>query len=166
MWWNSALAGLLLLLPGILFALPEDRKAPVEIESDQADVDQAHERTIFTGHVHVTQGTFTLWSDKLVVQYRNKTPYEITATGNPARFRELPEKGKSWVNGSAQRIVYRFDADDVLLSGNAELQQNDDTFRSDRMIYDRKSARLKAGAAAGGKQRVRVILHPKEEKPQ
>ncbi len=156
---------LLLLAAGGALALPEDRDAPVEIESDQADIDQGEARTIFTGHVRVTQGTFTLWADRLVVQYRNGEPYEITATGNPARFRELPEKGKDWVKGSGQRILYRFHADDVVLTGNAELQQNADSFRSDRIVYDRKTARLKAGKAVGGK-RVHVILQPaKKENP-
>ncbi|HHH39607.1 MAG TPA: lipopolysaccharide transport periplasmic protein LptA, partial [Sedimenticola sp.] len=48
---------LVLALPGAAPALPEDRDAPVEIESDQADIDQAADRTIFQGHVRVTQGT-------------------------------------------------------------------------------------------------------------
>jgi len=151
---------LVLALPGTAPALPEDRDAPVEIESDQADIDQAADRTIFQGHVRVTQGTFTLWADKVVVQYRNREPYEITATGTPARFRQLPEKGKAWVKGSGRRIVYRIHADDIVLSGDAELLQEKDSFRSDRIVYDRKEARLKAGAAAGGKKRVKVILHP------
>ncbi len=141
-------------------ALPEDRDAPMEIESDQADIDQKSQRTLFTGHVQVIQGTFTLWADKVVVQYRHRKPYEITATGEPARFRQLPEKGKPWVKGSGRRIVYRIHADDVILSGKAELLQKGDSFRSDRIVYDRKKARLKAGTAAGGKKRVKVILQP------
>ncbi len=153
---------LLLLAAGGAPALPEDRNAPVEIESDQADIEQGKARTVFTGHVRVTQGTFTLWADRLVVQYRNGEPYEVTATGDPARFRELPEKGKPWVKGAGRQIHYRFHGDDVVLTGNAELQQNDDRFRSDRIVYDRKTARLKAGKAAGGK-RVHVILQPAEK---
>jgi lipopolysaccharide export system protein LptA len=51
----------------------------------------------------------------------------------------------------------------MVLSGGADLLQNRDSFRSDRIVYDRQGGRLKAGAAAGGKSRVKVIVHPKGE---
>ncbi len=153
---------LLLLLQGTALALPEDRKAPLEVEADRAEIDQAAERTTFTGRVQVVQGSFTLWADKVVVQYRDRKPREIVATGNPARFRQLPEKDKAWVRGSGRRIVYRFDSDDIVLTGDAELLQEKDSFRSDRIVYDRRAGRLKAGAAAGGRERVKVIIHPEE----
>ncbi len=161
--WNSTLIlPFLLMAASVALALPEDSKAPVEIESDRADIDQAKDRAVFRGHVQLTQGSFTLWSDKLVVQYRNGKPWDATATGNPAHFRQLPEKDKEWVYGSGLQIHYRFREDDVTLTGNAMLKQKKDTFRSDRILYDRKHDLLKAGASAGGHKRVKVILHPEK----
>lgn len=145
-------------------ALPEDKDAPVEIEADSGDLDQATNRTIYQGNVKITQGTMELLADKVVVQYKGSKPHEIIATGRPARFKQLPARGKEWIKGSGRRIVYRIHSDEVVLSGGAELLQNRDSFRSDRIVYDRKAGRLKAGAAAGGKSRVKVIVHP-DRKP-
>ncbi len=165
MWCNDRLLPLwlALILSGAAHALPEDRNAPVEVEADQAEIDQAADRTVFTGRVQVVQGSFTLWADEVVIQYRDGKPHEAVATGRPARFRQLPEKGKAWVKGRGRRIVYRFDQDEVTLIGDAELEQEQDRFRSDRIVYDRGAARLKAGAAAGGKARVKVIIHPESQ---
>ncbi len=154
------LLALILLVPSLARALPEDRLAPVEIEADSAEIDQAHQLTRYRGHVKITQGSMELEADEVVVEYQGHEAKTITATGQPARFRQLPAKGKDWVRGQARRIVYRIDSDLVELTGQAKLTQNRDSFRSDRILYDRKAARLKAGSAAGGKQRVKVILHP------
>ena len=42
----------------------------------------------------------------------------------------------------------------------AELRQGRDSFRSDRIVYDRVRSVVKAGAAAQGKQRVRISIQP------
>ena len=151
----------LFLLPAAAVqALPEDKDAPVEIEADSADIEQATNRTVYQGNVKITQGSMELLADKVVLQYKGSKPHEIIATGRPARFRQLPARGKEWSKGKGRKIVYRIHSDEVVLSGNAELLQADDSFRSDRIVYDRKAGRLKAGAAAGGKSRVKVIVHP------
>jgi len=142
------------------WALPQDKDAPVQIEADSGELDQAKNRTIYKGNVHITQGTMELWADQVIVQYKGTRPWEITATGRPARFKQLPEKGKAWIEGQGNRILYRIHSDELLLTGNAELKQQQDRFRSDRIVYDRRAGRLKAGSAAGGKQRVKVTIHP------
>jgi lipopolysaccharide export system protein LptA len=142
-------------------SLPGDKDAPVEIEADSGELDQATNRTIYQGNVKITQGTLELRADKVVVRYRGNRPHEIIATGRPARFKQLPARDKEWIKGSGRRIVYRIHSDEMVLSGGAELLQNRDSFRSDRIVYDRQAGRLKAGAAAGGKSRVKVIVHPK-----
>ena len=159
-------ASLVWLLAALLFtpnalALPEDKDAPVEIEADSADIDQNRNRTIYQGDVKITQGSMELLADKVVIQYKGNQPDQIIATGKPARFRQLPARDKAWIKGKGNRIVYRIHSEEVTLSGDAELVQENDSFRSDRIVYDRKAARLKAGAAAGGKERVKMIIHPK-----
>ena len=42
--------------------------------------------------------------------------------------------------------------------GNAVLFQGKDSFRSDRITYDRKSGILKGGTSAQGKRRVQVTI--------
>ena len=155
---------LLLLCTTTVQALPEDKDAPVEIEADSGELDQASNRTIYRGNVKITQGSMELLADKVVIRYQGSKPHEIIATGRPARFRQLPARNKEWIKGKGRKIVYRIHSDEVVLSGKAELLQAQDSFRSDRIVYDRRAGRLKAGAAAGGKSRVKVIVHPKEKR--
>ena len=55
-------------------------------------------------------------------------------------------------------MEYDVDGDELMLIDEAELRQGRDSFRSDRIVYDRVRAVVKAGAAAKGKQRVRISI--------
>ena len=143
-----------------LMALPTDKDAPVEIEADSADIDGKTNTTTYRGKVRIRQGSMELRADKVVIEFQGRKPSILTATGNPARFRQQAAKDKDWVTGQGKTIVYRIDSEELVLTGDAVLTQNDDSFRSDRIVYDRVKARLKAGAAAKGSERVKVIIHP------
>jgi lipopolysaccharide export system protein LptA len=52
----------------------------------------------------------------------------------------------------------------LYLIGNAVLTQGKDTFKSDRIAYDRKKSLIKGGTSAKGKQRVRVTIKSKKKK--
>ena len=144
----------------VALALPSDKDAPVEIEADSADIDQKTATTTYRGKVKIRQGSMQLRADKVVITFRNRKPGKLTATGKPASFKQRPEKNKPWVTGQGRRIVYDINSEELTLTGDAVLTQNNDSFRSDRIVYDRVKARLKAGAAAKGSERVKVIIHP------
>jgi lipopolysaccharide export system protein LptA len=48
-----------------------------------------------------------------------------------------------------------------IASGDAVVIQGKDTFKSDRITYDRVKSVVKGGAAAKGKERVRIRVDPK-----
>lgn len=48
------------------------------------------------------------------------------------------------------------------MTGDAVLNQGKDTFKSDKIIYDRARAVVKAGASAKGKERVKVTIGGKK----
>ena len=58
-------------------------------------------------------------------------------------------------------MEYRFDSEELLLTGDAVVLQGKDTFKSDRITYDRVRSVVKGGAAAKGKERVRITVDPK-----
>ncbi|BAO43381.1 lipopolysaccharide transport periplasmic protein LptA [Thiolapillus brandeum] len=156
------LLALLLAFASAALALPSDKDAPVEIEADSADIDGATNTTTYRGKVRISQGSMELKADKVVITFKGRKPHILTATGTPAKFRQKPEQDKGWVTGQGRTIVYRINSEELVLTGNAVLTQNDDSFRSDRIVYDRVKARLKAGAAAQGSERVKVIIHPQD----
>ena len=70
------------------------------------------------------------------------------------------------IRGTAKRTEYQVDSEELLLIGDAYLAQGEDSFRSDRIVYDRVAERIKAGAAAQGKERVKMTISAPTAKSQ
>lgn len=151
-----------MILTSPCFALSSDKDAPVELEADSADINQKTGTTVYQGQVRITQGSMILTADKVVIEYQGSKAHKFTATGAPARFQQLPDNEDTPVKGKGQTIVYLIKSEELVLMGEAELQQAGDRFTSDKIVYDRVQARLKAGAAAKGSERVRVTIQPEK----
>jgi lipopolysaccharide export system protein LptA len=156
----ALLALLLTLCTPLAHALSSDKDQPIDIVADSVAIDEAKGTSTYTGNVEINQGSIRLLADKVVVEHRPGQPRKVDATGAPAKFRQLPDNSKQYVTGTARRVEYRLDSEELLLSGDAHLTQGKDSFHSDRIVYDRVKAVVKAGAAAQGKDRVRVTIEP------
>ncbi len=102
-----------------------------------------------------------LESDRLTVFHQGSKAERLEALGKPARFQQLPDDSKELVKARAQRMDYRFDSEELFLTGEAIVVQGKDTFKSDRITYDRVRSVVKGGTAAQGKERVRITVDPK-----
>jgi lipopolysaccharide export system protein LptA len=144
-----------------LSALESDRDQPIELTADSVDIDEGKGISIYRGDVDLRQGTIRVLADVITVHLESRRPSKIVAEGRPVKFRQQSENGP--VRGEALRVEYAIDSEDLVLIGDAVLVQNNDSMRSDRITYDRERAVVKAGAAAKGKQRVRIsIENPKD----
>ncbi len=54
-----------------------DSDAPIEVTSDQLNVDQTDGTAVFTGNVVVVQGAFRLTAERVEVEYTETEPREI-----------------------------------------------------------------------------------------
>jgi lipopolysaccharide export system protein LptA len=160
--WTLLPLLLLTLWSPLVGALSSDKDQPIEIVADSVDINESTGTSTYTGNVEINQGSIRLRADRVLVRHRPGEPRKIDATGTPARFQQLPDNSKELVKGTAQRVEYRLDSEELVLSGQAELTQGKDRFSSDRIVYDRVKAVVKAGAAAQGKDRVRVTIQPGE----
>lgn len=155
----TALLGLSL-CSGWAQALSSDREQAVDIAADSVDINEASGISTYSGNVEINQGSIRLQAARVVVEHKPGQKRLIKASGQPARFRQLPDNSTQYVNGQAQHIEYGLDSEDLVLSGKARLTQGKDSFSSDRIVYDRVRAVVKAGAAAQGKERVKVTIQP------
>jgi len=157
----ALLAALLLTLSAPqAMALSGDKDQPIDIVADSVDIDEARGTSTYTGNVEINQGSIRLLADKVVVEHRPGQPRKVNASGAPAKFRQLPDNSKEYVTGTARQLHYQLDSEELVLDGDAQLNQGKDRFNSDRIVYDRVKAVVKAGAAAQGKERVRVTIQP------
>ena len=152
---------LLWALSGAAPGLSSDKDQPLDLEADSAEIDEAKAQSTYIGNVVATQGSMRLESDRLTIFHPDSKPQRLEAVGNPVRFQQLPDNSNELVRARAQRMDYRFDSEELLLTGDAFVVQGKDTFKSDRITYDRVKSVVKGGAAAQGKQRVRITVDPK-----
>lgn len=163
---HGVLVLLLLAWGAVALALPDDQRQPIQIEADGVEIDDGRQVSIYTGSVDVRQGSMHLQADRVTVHHRqSRQPHRIVAEGRPARFRQLAKKGGKEVKARALRIEYDANKEEVVLIDQAVLTQGKDSFRSDRILYDRRKAVVKAGAAVAGSgakkgERVRITIDP------
>ncbi len=142
-------------------ALPDDQNQPINIEADGVEIDDGRQLSIYSGQVELRQGSMHLWADRITVHHKaSRHPNRIIAEGEPARFRQLTDEKGTEVKAKAMRMEYDSTSEQILLIDQAKLTQGKDSFASDRILYDRNKAVVKAGASAKGKKRVRISITP------
>jgi lipopolysaccharide export system protein LptA len=160
----TGLAGLVLALAaGQAAALAADKEQPIDLEADAADIDEAKGVSVYTGNVVATQGSMRLESERLTVHHPGGKAQRIEADGRPARFQQMPDGQTVPVRARANHLEYLVTSEELVMTGNAELIQGRDTFKSDRIVYDRVKSVVKGGAAAKGAERVRITVDPKSQ---
>ena len=77
--------GCLLVMPA--WALPDDRQQAIEINADQAVINEQANAATYTGSVDVRQGSFQLQADQLDISLdADGAVSRMQAKGQPARF--------------------------------------------------------------------------------
>lgn len=167
------------LLSPNLMALATDKNQPIEIEADYAELRKNERQTIYTGNVIVTQGSIRMWGDKLTVFYdENNDLRDAILEGNPAHFKQRPDGREEDFEGEALRMEYHARDERLHLIESAKLTQGRQMFSGPLIVYDTRNSILtgqgrprttaevdKSGEQPGG-GRVRMIIPPKETKPQ
>ena len=145
-------------------ALESDQQQPLSLEADAAEMDEAKRLSVYTGKVIVRQGTLEIRADQVTIHHaEDKRPELIIAPGQPATYQQQVEGEQRPIQAEALRMEYQATKDEITLIDQAVVFQGTDTFRSDRIVYDRLNARVKAGTSAQGKERVRIHITPQNE---
>jgi lipopolysaccharide export system protein LptA len=154
---------LLASFPFTAIALESDVDEPIEVEANSVEIDDKSGKSVYKGNVVLIQGSIRIDADRVtVIQHETKSD-KITAVGKPVRITQKPEDGKKPVKGRSSRMEYDVDSELLYLIGNASITQDQDTFRSDRIAYNRKTSMIKGGVSAKGKHRVRVTIKSKKK---
>jgi lipopolysaccharide export system protein LptA len=148
------------------YALESDKDQPMHLEADSLSVDEASGVVLYEGSVEITQGSLQIWADRLWIHRHQGKTEKIISEGSPVRFRQLPDKGGEEVRGQARRVEIHAQRDELLLIDDALFEQGSNHFSSDRIIYNREKAMVRAGGSAQGKQRVQVVIEPKKQPSQ
>jgi lipopolysaccharide export system protein LptA len=157
-----------------LWALSTDKDQPIEIEADNADLDDEKGVTIYRGSVILTQGTVRMTGDIMTVYFKDDELDTLIMEGKPARYRQLPDDSEIYDEAEALRMEYYELKSLVILIDKASFKQEGLSFSGNRIEYDTEHSKVKArgsvkqqngsGASSSGGERVKIILKPKKKK--
>jgi lipopolysaccharide export system protein LptA len=144
------------------WALSTDKDQPVSIEADSVDIDETKETAIYHGNVVLVQGSINLTASKVIVYNFQSNNAKIVATGKQVKFSQKPDNSADLIKGQANKAEYGINSARLELTGKASLVKGKNTFRNDKIIYDREKAVVKAGTSAEGKERVKITIGGKK----
>jgi lipopolysaccharide export system protein LptA len=169
------------LLPGAQgpVALGRDSRKPVDIYSQELDVDDAQKTAHFREKVVATQGDTTLSTPYLFVKYEGKAAPGL-ASSTPqsnepgSRVTYLwARNGVDITSDNDRRITsdladFDVKADTALFVGNVNVTQDKNMLQGGRLFIDRKAAksRLESPAEGGGPPgRIAALFYQADAKP-
>lgn len=157
-----ACCGLFFLSTGAL-ALESDSQQPIYIDSNTATYDDKRQTSVYTGDVVTIQGTLRVDSDKLVVYLKDGVITKLVATGEPARFEQLPAEGKEKIKGEGLIGEYYPDKNLLVLKKKASVWQGGNKSASELIHYDSKNSLIMAGEKSSDSKRVHTVFQPKSK---
>ncbi|MGA2655817.1 MAG: lipopolysaccharide transport periplasmic protein LptA [Gammaproteobacteria bacterium] len=110
----------------------------LSIKSDSFHYDNKTGIATYTGNVFAKQGEKQLTGNRLEIYRNEKTGKmdKIIVYGKPAKYQGAVEEGKPPVFAKANKITYDLPNEFLTLSGNAQVQQNEDIYRAEQIEYD------------------------------
>lgn len=144
-----ALATLLALASNPALATKEDFSKPILIDSLNQRIDLKNNISIFEKNVSIIQGSLSIKAELLRAHRRNQKGSELfIATGNPATYQQTLDDGKV-ISAQAEKVRYEVATRSLILSGNAQLKQNDSVVRGKTIRYDLVKQELVAEGTDG-----------------
>ena len=145
------------------FALKSDEKAPLQIDANQATLDQKQMVSVFTGNVVITKGSLVVHADKGVASQDPAGDRVITLDGSPVTFVQLQDDGKK-IEGQGDHFTYNSKSGLAVLTGRSRVKEGKNlvvgdviTYNSLTQVYS-ASANLGNGVTQKSGGRITVIL--------
>jgi lipopolysaccharide export system protein LptA len=153
------LASVLALAAGPGWAKSSDRNQPMDLDADQTDcaVDDAGGPCVFTGNVHIMQGTLDIRAAKADVRRGGGDIQRVLLTGSPVLLKQQLDSG-AMINARAASVEYDLPRDTVVFTGNVELDQpGRGTMSGARIVYNMSTGQVQGGGGEHGQVRTRIL---------
>lgn len=147
-----------------LHALPEDKTQPIQLEADQAKLNNQSGISEYQGNVVITQGTAKLKADRVILHTVNNQVVRMEAFGSPARYEQVlkPNEPPTHIEGDTLDLKIADQIAEVI--GNGKVLKGSDALSSERITYSLKTGELNATKSEKDTEsRVKFIFHPQEK---
>lgn len=153
------LGSLLLLLCSTVYA---EKNQTIEIKSQNLTMDKNKGVSHYQGDVLLTKGTLKIKADKITLFHQGQEITKALIFGEPADVTHHPDN-EPQVHSQAKRMEYYVKNNQLLLLGNAFVDQGNRHFSGERIEYDTRQRQVTAGGKNPdnrGDGRVHVIIGP------
>jgi lipopolysaccharide export system protein LptA len=149
-----------LFYPFCALAIDPNSTAPIEIESDQATLDDKTGLSTYTGNVIISQAQTRLEADFIMVSSKDRKITSIKATGSPAHFVQLNDIQNTSTHGYGNTISYSTELESLTFTGEARLLQDENSFSGEVIEYDVVKKAIKARGDENIGSRVKIQYFP------
>jgi lipopolysaccharide export system protein LptA len=157
------LVAALLAFAGAASARTSDRNQPMDTESAQSDcllTDSG--QCVMTGNVQITQGSLHIDAAKAVIYRNGGDISRAVLTGSPAVLKQQMDDGTP-MTARASNVDYNLSNEQVIFTGNVELQQPRGSMSGERVVYNLKTGAINSGGEGNGRVKMRIM--PKHVAP-
>jgi lipopolysaccharide export system protein LptA len=171
-------SGLILAMPGQVWAEKADRTKPIEIDAASSTADLANNVQLLEGRVVLSQGTMRITAEKMRLKrdaQDNIFAELFGAPGGQISFREKREGFNDFMEGTADRAEFDDKTNTIKLFNNARLKNGGDVLTGEYIYYNSVTEVIQAlgripDANAAGKpspaaatSRVKIVIQPRGE---
>ncbi len=153
----------LLALPLTVSAKKGDGDQPIHVSADRVIINQQKQESTYSGDVVIIQGTMRLDADLVTIYGTRDKAEKLVAFGRPAHYRQDPDNPQDGeISAHADQIEYITSSELVTLLGKANIQQKNDQFSGERIVYNARTEQVKADGN-NQQERVKLVLEPKKD---
>lgn len=149
--------------PCFALALKGDEKQPLQIDADQATLDQKQMVSVFSGNVIITKGSLVVHAAKGVASQDTAGDRVLILDGNPVTFVQMGDDGEK-IEGQGNNFNYNSKSHLAVLTGRARIKKGKNvvigdvlTYNSDTQVYSAQST-MGNGVTKKSGGRITVIL--------
>lgn len=138
---------------------------PISIDADNQQIDIKNNTITFTGNVVILQDGLNIKANTVVItNMQSKDNQVITAYGKPVLFEKVTDNNPNQtVKGHSNQLVYNVKSNNVVLTGKAELFQQDNHISSDIITYNIKQKKIQAQSQKGNRVKTTIIPNQARE---
>jgi len=153
---SLVMGSLFLHAASLVLAAPAEE--PISVTADSGRFEQDAGTGLYRGDVELLQGQRKMLAEEMRLFTRNGELVRVEASGNPVRLSE----GKT-LSAHANNLVYDIKGRRLVLTGNAFIEHQGNTFEGAKVEYSLDSKRV--DASSKGDQRVRLVIPAENQVP-
>ena len=140
-----SLALLLILSSSLSAAKTTDQEQPINIEADSVEIREREGISTYRGHVKIIKGSMLIKGDLIYIHTGEKGLEKILVEGKPATFKHLNDQDEE-ITAQSHKMTYQASSGILVLKKDAVLEQSNNRFTSEHIVYDTQKDIVQAGS--------------------